>query len=249
MGKRRFTLIELIIVVAIMMILCSLLLPALGNARQMARTGVCLSNQRQIGQAVMMYTDDNGGYLPQVGYLGRYVVDLQPYLPLKNSSVYIAGISSYAATANLNQVYFCPNTLTPANLSPCWTIGKAVAPLYLTNYIPTSRYSSTVLNNLGGWCVVYSDIVSESRRVDTLKSGSALLSEQDYYNANGTITYCASWMLGGAYTANYPSQSKYTAIAWNHHRRAANALFLDGHVRTYKHTGATVFNDDWIPSN
>ncbi len=52
-----FTLIELLVVVAIIGVIISLLLPALGKTRVTARLTQCLSIQRSIGQAMMMYAN------------------------------------------------------------------------------------------------------------------------------------------------------------------------------------------------
>ena len=68
--KKRFTLIEVLIVVAIIGILASLLLPALGKARQSARKALCINNLKQNGALIYMYTDDNNQYLP--GYIAQF---------------------------------------------------------------------------------------------------------------------------------------------------------------------------------
>lgn len=63
-GKRRFTIMELLIVVAIIAILLSLLLPSMKMAREKARRAVCLSNTSQLTAASMMYAKSDNNKLP-----------------------------------------------------------------------------------------------------------------------------------------------------------------------------------------
>ena len=65
--KSGFTLVELLVVIGIIAVLISILMPSLTRARRESETVQCASNLRQVGMQLLMYADENGGYLFPVG--------------------------------------------------------------------------------------------------------------------------------------------------------------------------------------
>lgn len=118
MKKENFTLVELLIVIAIITILASMILPALNKAFEAARRISCTNNLSQIGKAITMYADDNDGCI-QIRYnVGGSSTNFFPQI-LGGSAC--GGTAPYDGGRYLTnwKLYFCPNKMqyngTPVN--------------------------------------------------------------------------------------------------------------------------------------
>ena len=82
MHKRQgFTLIELLVVIAIIALLMAILMPALQRVKKQARTVYCLNSLKQLGMAMTMYADDNGGFIPRaLDHKVKWILVFIPYL-------------------------------------------------------------------------------------------------------------------------------------------------------------------------
>lgn len=202
-GKpKAFTLIELLVVISIIVLLLAILLPALGKARQAARTLQCQTQIRQVGLAYFTYGEDNKGQLPRVsaGY---------------NPNDVHAGQATYLGSPEGNHhplVEICPSI--PAggvmySAGNLWGNGYFKSPTYFHNinfWGPTKHFDTPLVR-------VPNKFVSPSR--------AGMLCENEQSNLNGYhweyTPQRMQWIHGGS--------PKVTD-------GVMNACFFDGHVAT-----------------
>ena len=81
-SHRGFTLVELVVVVAVIIIVAAILLPVFVSVRENGRRTACLSNERQVGMAMMQYVADNGETFPSgdSGPCDCWVSQVRPYI-------------------------------------------------------------------------------------------------------------------------------------------------------------------------
>ena len=107
--SRAFTLIELLVVIAIIAILASLLLPALSQAKERGRRARCLSNLRQMGLALQIYSgDNNDSLLPYDVPFSPNPHDVWVYTSAVNLGRLLTG-NYLPLPGNNGHVFFCPS--------------------------------------------------------------------------------------------------------------------------------------------
>lgn len=111
--KRQFTLLELLIVIAVIGILITLLVPSLRSARLSAMTGVSMSNLKQIHTGSMAYASNHNGFLflaernPTISHSGaNWRVPVYEYI--SGEPIPASGGVAYMRNSTYRDIMYCP---------------------------------------------------------------------------------------------------------------------------------------------
>src|SRR5262245_12114442 len=114
--RSGFTLIELLVVIAIIAILAAILFPVFAQAREAARKTSCLSNQKQLNNAMLMYCQDYDERYPN----WRTLVPVTPDTP-NGKITWVENMQPYCKN---KRIWVCPSdagsTNNPATQNSYW---------------------------------------------------------------------------------------------------------------------------------
>ena len=217
--KQNFTLIELLVVIAIIAILASMLLPALQQARNRARSSTCTNNLKGIGMAFQMYGSDSGGYVPRnpSGSARGYFFAIAPYTSPTILKYNAKGVPTGLNSAAINKKSVAPLACPSADAH--WA-ASASAPLY--SYSPNFYLACDTITD--AQCVKkVSQIVRPSFKIMNLDASRLVKTAGDnVLDPDGGYTRFA--------TTSWPVMTGNRDMAARlRHSNKAQIVFADGH--------------------
>jgi len=208
MKAKGFTLIELLVVIAIIAILAAILFPVFAKVREKARQTSCASNMKQIGLAVIQYTQDNDEKYPARQYHGS------------NSDTWRISVFPYVKATG---VFACPS-------NPSGTVkGYDGYPIsYGGNYNSAPYYNQDFGNMYPGGINgtgVFGDSDAPGVALASIVSPAEVIAVQEQTNEG----YADANVLNHYTGANHDLFAGHTGMS--------NYLFCDGHVKALKPLG------------
>lgn len=214
-----FTLVELLMVIAIIAILSAILLPVLSRGKLSAQTAVCQSNLRELGAAAQMYWNDNAGHSFSYSYGPTNNGELYWFGWIENGAEghrpFDLSVGALFPYLNGSDVRLCP--------SPAWTLpqfelkGTNVIFSYGCNSFVFGGPGHSVLSAVKIVHPAETAIMADAAEVNNFQPPASVLNpmfEEWYYVDLET---------------NYSSPNNFPNAHFRHSRKA-NVAFADGHV-------------------
>jgi len=254
-----FTLIELLVVIAIIAILAAILFPVFAQARERARATACLSNVKQIGTGLMMYTQDWDEVYP--------AANISPVPPINGGGSTVLPIDAQIGQYIKNeQIWSCPSDTNP--IYSGMTLNRFYDGKYFNNMMPRSygyvieintREKNTRDANTGlatrfppnGYTLASVDQPADTIAFTeaTANTGVGTLGAYD----GGLFTQCDTWKIPGRKAGTEGADTggctatfnTVTNVPYKGHFDKGNFIFADGHAKSLGWSQVRK-NDFWL---
>jgi len=214
-----FTLIELLIVIAIISILAAMLLPALKNAKEQAKKSTCAGNLKQCYLTASMYSGDYNNYLPPVYF---YIPGMLNKFSFTYTSAWGYMICEYADSAWRS--FYCPNLIGHHPNKPTLSSSTDVF-----GYTPWQYIAHTEEGACDG---------TNGTPIATFEKG---FSKRYPFMADN----CFNW---GVYDSGHAEVTSYLLTNGHKpggYKDGANAIYYDGHAVWFKWNALKPYYSAW----
>ncbi len=251
--SKAFTLVELLVVISIIALLVSVLLPALGRARESARATVCLANMRSMAISSTMYAEDNDGYFPHAVHTnqgqGSWVDSIQSYTDQPLLHRCPSDISIY-----FNSIETVSNQYRRTSYALNYYLAGKMSDYQTNNRLVGNHPSRLMYINFMSELVSEEDYRKYARYVNKKyanelatplplefapNSAERTMFTADHVHPENWLSE-VNWNLDGAW--KYIKASK--EVAWGRHGGFANYNFIDGHAAKMEFTDLYDFDLD-----
>ncbi|MCW3051300.1 MAG: hypothetical protein JWN14_470 [Chthonomonadales bacterium] len=251
--KRAFTLIELLVVIAVIAVLAAILFPVFAQAREKARQTTCLSNEKQLGIAILAYTQDYDETYPLANYLAPPSVEtgmdansrmhwysmVEPYI--KGGYTRTLAVETGTTAGKKLSIYVCPSYDRPSRAfgqNPSWSY------VINSNLAPPHAQDAAAPDIPPAWANQAPSTLASVNAASqvVLVAGGAGGRVYTPGNDTGVYPYYPAFGVGKDTSLTY-------VYARNRHNGGSNVLLTDGHAKWFRApdinftSGATYLDD------